>query len=403
HKGQPSFICMDVDITERRNIEEQLRQAQKMEAIGRLTGGIAHDFNNLLTAIIGFSDMCLQSPELDASNREYINEVKNAGMRAADLTRQLLAFSRKQVIAPVVLDLNGVVSGMEKMLRRLIVENIRLVLKLDPSLKSVNADASQQEQIVMNLVINARDAMPNGGELMIQTSNVELDKNYAALHPEVKAGPYVMLAISDTGTGIKPEDQTHIFEPFFTTKEKGKGTGLGLATTYGIVKQSGGYIYLYSELGIGTTFRVYLPPAELADSLGGVLPETRQLLSRNHETILLVEDENNVRSLAHMILKSCGYNILEAESGDAALRLCEQHQGPIHLLLSDVIMPGMNGQELASHLMPGYPDMRVLYVSGYTDDVITHQGILTEGTVFLSKPFTSEALARKVHEVLYQA
>ncbi|MGH8118998.1 MAG: PAS domain-containing protein, partial [Gammaproteobacteria bacterium] len=394
------WIGSCTDITKAKRLEQQFMQAQKMETVGLLAGGIAHDFNNLLTAIIGFSDMCLQSPDLDATNREYLNEVKGAGMRAADLTRQLLAFSRKQVIAPVILDINGVVSGMEKMLRRLIAENIRLTFTLEPALMRVNADPSQIEQIVMNLVINARDAMPNGGELMILTKNMELDKSYVTLHPEVTIGPYVMLAISDTGTGIPQEDQARIFEPFFTTKEKGKGTGLGLATVYGIVKQSNGYIYLYSELGMGTTFRIYLPPAEAREALPGTAPESRQLMSRNHETVLLVEDESNVRSLAHMILKSCGYNILEAESGDAALRLCDQQEGPIHLLLSDVIMPGMNGHELASRLLLRYPGLRVLYISGYTDDVITRHGILTEGTVFLSKPFTSEALARKVHDVL---
>ena len=401
-KETGKWIGSCTDITKAKRLEQQFMQAQKMETVGLLAGGIAHDFNNLLTAIIGFSDMCLQSQEIGATNREYINEVKNAGMRAADLTRQLLAFSRKQVITPVALDLNGIVTGMEKMFRRLIAEDIHLTLTLEPSLRHVIADVSQLEQIVMNLVINARDAMPNGGDLMIQTSNVELDKNYVVLHPEVIAGPYVMLAISDTGTGIRQEDQERIFEPFFTTKEKGKGTGLGLATVYGIVKQSNGYIYLYSEPGMGTTFRIYLPPAEGLAALAGTASESRQLMSKNNETVLLVEDESNVRSLAHMILKSCGYKIMEAKSGDEALRLCDQHAGTIHLLLSDVIMPGMNGHELATRLIPRYPGLRVLYISGYTDDVITRHGILTEGTVFLSKPFTSEALARKVHDVLYK-
>ena len=396
-----TWVGSCTDLTKAKRLEQQFMQAQKMETIGLLAGGIAHDFNNLLTAIIGFSDMSLQSQELSATNREYINEVKGAGMRAADLTRQLLAFSRKQVIAPVILDLNGVVSSIEKMLRRLISENIQLTLTLEPALQHVNADASQLEQIVMNLAINARDAMPNGGRLMIETHNVELDQNYIQSHPEVKAGPYVMLAISDSGTGISQEDQARIFEPFFTTKEKGKGTGLGLATVYGIVKQSGGYIYLYSEMGMGTTFKVYLPPAESVERLPGTSAAAKQLMSKNNETILLVEDEISVRSLAHMILKSCGYKILEAKSGAEALHLSEQHKGPIHLLLTDVIMPGMNGYELASHLGPIFPDMRVLYMSGYTDDVITRQGILTEGTIFLSKPFTSEGLVRKIHEVLY--
>jgi CheY-like chemotaxis protein len=315
----------------------------------------------------------------------------------------LLAFSRKQVIAPVNLDINAVVSGMEKMLRRLIAENIHFTLTLAPSLKHVIADASQLEQIVMNLSINARDAMPNGGELMIQTQDVDMDNNYVVLHPEVIPGPYVMLAISDTGAGISREDQARIFEPFFTTKEKGKGTGLGLATVYGIVKQSRGYIYLYSEPGMGTTFKVYLPAAEHAGTLPGKLSDAQQLMSKNNETILLVEDETNVRSLAQMILKSCGYKILEAKSGDEALQICAQHKGPIDLLLTDVIMPGLNGHELATRLTSKYPDLQVLYMSGYTDDIITRHGILSEGTMFMSKPFSSEMLARKVHEVLNKA
>ena len=402
-KSTGRWIGSCTDITKAKRLEQQFMQAQKMETVGLLAGSIAHDFNNLLTAIIGFSDMCLQSQELSATNTEYINEVKNAGMRAADLTRQLLAFSRKQVIAPVNLDINAVVSGMEKMLRRLIAENIHFTLTLAPSLKHVIADASQLEQIVMNLSINARDAMPNGGELMIQTQDVDMDNNYVVLHPEVIPGPYVMLAISDTGAGISREDQARIFEPFFTTKEKGKGTGLGLATVYGIVKQSRGYIYLYSEPGMGTTFKVYLPAAEHAGTLPGKLSDAQQLMSKNNETILLVEDETNVRSLAQMILKSCGYKILEAKSGDEALQICAQHKGPIDLLLTDVIMPGLNGHELATRLTSKYPDLQVLYMSGYTDDIITRHGILSEGTMFMSKPFSSEMLARKVHEVLNKA
>lgn len=402
-KSTGRWIGSCTDITKAKRLEQQFMQAQKMETVGLLAGSIAHDFNNLLTAIIGFSDMCLQSQELSATNTEYINEVKNAGMRAADLTRQLLAFSRKQVIAPVNLDINAVVSGMEKMLRRLIAENIHFTLTLAPSLKHVLADASQLEQIVMNLAINARDAMPNGGELMIQTQDVEMDNNYVVLHPEVIPGPYVMLAISDTGAGISRQDQARIFEPFFTTKEKGKGTGLGLATVYGIVKQSRGYIYLYSEPGMGTTFKVYLPAAEHPGTLPGKLSDAQQLMSKNNETILLVEDETSVRSLAQMILKSCGYKILEAESGNEALQICDLHKGPIDLLLTDVIMPGLNGHELAARLTSKYPDLQVLYMSGYTDDIITRHGILTEGTMFMSKPFSSEMLARKVHEVLYKA
>lgn len=396
------WIGTCTDITKTKRMEQQFLQAQKMESVGLLAGGIAHDFNNLLTAIIGFSDMVLQSDELSATGREYINEVKNAGMRAADLTRQLLAFSRKQVIAPVILDLNGIVSQMDKMLRRLLGENIQLTHKLEPALNPINADASQMEQIVMNLAVNARDAMPTGGQIVIETKNVELDKYYALNRPEVIPGHYVMLAISDTGTGISPADQARIFEPFFTTKEKGKGTGLGLATVYGIVKQSGGYIYLYSEPGMGTIFRVYMPVAEPAEKPAGETASASHYLSKNNETILLVEDEPSVRTVARTILKNYGYKILEASSGNEALRICEQHPGPIHLLLTDVLMPEMNGQELSSRISSRYPEVRVLFMSGYTDDAISRHGILEEGTAFLTKPFTAESLARKIHEVLHQ-
>ena len=401
--GKPTgrWIGSCTDITKAKRLEQQFLQSQKMETVGLLAGGIAHDFNNLLTAIIGFSDMVLQSQELGATSRDYINEVKEAGMRAADLTRQLLAFSRKQVMTPVILDLNGIVSHMDKMLRRLIGEDIQLTLNLEPALHRINADASQMEQIVMNLVVNARDAMPNGGQIVIETHNVELDKYFAISHPEVIPGYYLMLAVSDTGTGISPEDQARVFEPFFTTKEKGKGTGLGLATVYGIVKQSGGYIYLYSELGIGTTFKVYMPSSEAGGNPSGKTADTSHYLSKNNETILLVEDEASVRTLTQMILKNYGYKILVASKGDEALQLCEQHQGPIHLLLTDVIMPGMTGQELSSLLTSRYPEVQVLFMSGYNDDIISRHGILAEGTNFLSKPFTAEGLAHKIHKILH--
>ena len=400
-KSTGRWIGSCTDITKAKRLEQQFLQAQKMETVGLLAGGIAHDFNNLLTAIIGFSDMVLESQELSATARDYISEVKNAGMRAADLTRQLLAFSRKQVMTPVILDLNGIVSHMDKMLRRLIGEDIQLSLKLDAALHQINADASQMEQVIMNLVINARDAMPKGGQIVIETQNVELDKYFAISHPEVIPGQYLMLAVSDTGSGIGPEDQARVFEPFFTTKEKGKGTGLGLATVYGIVKQSGGYIYLYSELGIGTTFKVYMPTSKAAENQSEKTGDTSQYLSKNKETILLVEDEDSVRTLTQMILKNYGYNLLVASKGEEALRICEQHQGPLHLLLTDVIMPGMTGQELSTLLTSRYPGLRVLFMSGYNDDIISRHGILSEGTNFVSKPFTAEDLACKIHKILH--
>jgi PAS domain S-box-containing protein len=389
------------DVTRRKQLEEQLRQAQKMEAIGRLAGGIAHDFNNMLTAITGYSELVIMQLQAQDPLREYIEEIKKAGDRAASLTSQLLAFSRKQVLQPKVLDLNAIVTEMEKMLRRLIGEDIELRIRLKPELGSIKADPGQIEQVALNLAVNARDAMPKGGKLTIETANVYLDEKYAARHIAVKPGPYVMLAVSDTGTGIDDEAQRHMFEPFFTTKDVGKGTGLGLSTVYGIVKQSGGNIWVYSEIGLGTTFKIYLPLAGEGAQVYKPCTDVEEAM-QGSETILLAEDEEVVRRLVHEVLKSYGYNVLEAGHGGGAFLICERHQEPIHLLLTDVVMPEMSGRELAERLAQLRPEMKVLYMSGYTDDAIVHHGVLAANAPFIQKPFTPHALAHKVREVLGQ-
>lgn len=387
------------DITERKQLEEQLRQSQKMEAVGRLAGGVAHDFNNLLTIISGYSDLLLDTlPEQDRS-RAQVEEIRKAGTRAATLTRQLLAFSRSQVMAPQVLGLNAVVANMDKMLRRLIGEDIELVTILGENLANVHADPGQIEQVIMNLAVNARDAMPQGGKLTLETANVSLDEAYARMHVTVQAGDYVMLAVSDTGIGMDSHTQAHIFEPFFTTKEKGKGTGLGLATVYGIVKQTGGYIWVYSEPGHGSTFKMYLPKVEPLSSQSGQ-DKTAQSPARGHETILLVEDEPALRAMVRGVLESKGYKVLEARHGEDALMVAELHRGPIDLLLTDVVMPGMSGRELAEHLAGAHRETKILYMSGYTDDAIVHHGVLASDVAFLQKPFTPDAVVRKVREVL---
>jgi PAS domain S-box-containing protein len=387
------------DITERKHLEDQLRQSQKMEAIGRLAGGIAHDFNNLLTVINGYSELTYQGLSADDPNRSNVEHIKQAGARAAALTGQLLAFSRRQVLALKVLDLNAVVTNMDKMLQRVIGEDIALATVLQPGLGRVKADPGQIEQVILNLAVNARDAMPQGGKLTIETKNVELDRTYADQHIAVQPGPYVLLAVSDTGCGMDKETQARIFEPFFTTKEKGKGTGLGLSTVYGIVKQSGGYIWAYSEPGRGATFKVYLPRVE--EAVATVEPRALSAESqRGSETILLVEDEAGVRMLARTVLEAKGYTVLEARHSEEALALSGQHAGPIHLMVSDVVMPGMSGRELAERVKSARPNMKVLYVSGYTDDAVVRHGVLESGTAFLQKPFTPNALARKVRETL---
>jgi PAS domain S-box-containing protein len=387
------------DITERRQLEVQLRQAQKMEAVGRLAGGIAHDFNNLLTVILGNGGLLLAGPGKDGPAQRKIEEIVKAGERAAGLTRQLLAFSRKQVLQPKVLNLNSVVGEMEKMLRPLIGEDIQLTTFLEKEPGQAKADPGQIEQVILNLAVNARDAMPNGGKLTLETANVDLSEAYAAEHPGAHAGRYVMLAVSDTGAGMDAQTQSHIFEPFFTTKGPGRGTGLGLATVYGVVKQSDGYISVYSELGHGTTFKVYLPRVDEEEE-SAPAPASAASMPRGGETILLVEDEDGVRGLARAILEDLGYGVLEAPSPDAALRLIDRHSGPLHLVLTDVVMPGMNGRELVSRVACIRPDARVLYMSGYTDDAIVHHGVLKPGTAFLNKPFSPRDLARKVREVL---
>jgi two-component system, cell cycle sensor histidine kinase and response regulator CckA len=399
-EGKPVGVRgVTIDITERKTLEEQLRQAQKMEAIGQLAGGIAHDFNNLLTAITGYSELTMRRLPAEDPLRQNIEEIKKAGERAAALTRQLLAFSRKQVLQPKVLDLNAVISELEKMLRRLIGEDIGLRTALDSELGSVKADPGQVEQIIMNLVVNARDAMPRGGKLTIETKNVYLDEDYAKNHIAAIPGPYVMLAVSDTGTGMDEQTQARIFEPFFTTKEAGKGTGLGLSTVYGIVKQSGGNIWVYSEVGRGTTFKVYLPRVDEGAQEYKRSTEAEEAI-RGVETILLAEDEEMVRKLARQVLEMYGYQVLDAANGGAALLICERHTGPIHLLITDVIMPEMSGRELAGRLAQLRPEMKVLYMSGYTDNAIVHQGVLDEDANFIQKPFPTDALARKVREVL---
>jgi PAS domain S-box-containing protein len=397
--GMRGLIINARDQTDRQQLEAQLRQSQKMEAVGRLAGGVAHDFNNLLTVIFGYSDVLLQGLE-PGPLHEAMQEVRRAGERAAALTRQLLAFSRKQTLVPEVLDMGDVVSGMSTMVERLIGEDIKVSIVVSPGLGRVKADRGQLEQILMNLAVNARDAMPKGGSLTFELQNVEFDDAYTATHAEVEPGPYVLLAISDTGTGMDAETQKRIFEPFFTTKEAGKGTGLGLSTVYGIVRQSGGSIEVYSEPGRGTTFKVYLP--RLAGDEAAPRPASglRRALPTGSETVLVVEDEAAIRQLTNLILKKAGYTVLLAESPVAAERIAGSHPGPIHLLLTDVVMPGMRGPELAERLLRLRPDLRVLYMSGYTDDAIAHHGFLDAGTEFLQKPFTPLRLMQKIREVL---
>jgi PAS domain S-box-containing protein len=396
--GERLVLALGRDVTEQRTLEVQLRQAQKMEAIGRLAGGVAHDFNNVLTAVFGYVDLLREELPPDSSAHRDLAEVRKAAERAAGLTRQLLAFSRQQVLEPMVLELNELVIEFEKMLRRVIGEDVDLRLALDKKIGNVRADPGQLHQVIMNLVVNARDAMPTGGKLIIETSNADLSEQYAELHQPVVAGPYVMLAVSDTGMGMTPEIKARIFEPFFTTKERGKGTGLGLSTVYGIVKQSGGYIWCYSEVGRGTTFKVYLPRVDApAEAL--VRPKEAGSVA-GHETVLLAEDDAMLRPLAKALLEKLGYKVLEASNATEALAASQAHKGPIHLLVADVVMPGASGRELARQLEASRPDTRVLYVSGYTDDAIVHHGMLEPGLNFLQKPFTPAALARKVREVL---
>lgn len=379
--------------------EEQLRQSQKMEAVGRLAGGIAHDFNNLLMVITGYTQMILSDLGPGSPLRKNFEEITKASERAAALTFQLLAFSRRQILQPKVLEMNAVVTNVAPMLRRLIGEDVELLTAIKWDVGRVKADLCQIEQVIMNLAINARDAMPHGGMLTIETANVDLDEVYCSQHFHAPTGPYVLLAVSDTGCGMDAATQGHIFEPFFTTKEKGKGTGLGLSTVYGIVKQSGGYIYVYSEPGQGTTFKVYLPRVtEDVEVVEPLLPA--QSLPRGTETILLVEDESGVRNLIQTILRANGYTLLVASNGHEAVRISDEHDGPIHLLITDVVMPGMSGRELAEHLKPIRAEMKLLCLSGYTEDALFHHGISSEEFAFLQKPFTPAAIICKVRAVL---
>lgn len=387
------------DVTERRVLERQLRMAQKMEAVGRLSGGIAHDFNNLLGVVIGYIQVMKRNLVPGQPTYEYAEEIEKAGKRAVALTRQLLAFSRQQVLEPVILNLNTLVCEMQKMLPRLIGEDIQLNLILDPVIGQVKADPGQIEQVVMNLAVNARDAMPDGGKLTIQTANAELDLVFTREHPGSIAGQYVMLAVTDTGTGMDPETQAQIFEPFFTTKGRDKGTGLGLATVYGVVKQSNGYIAVESEQGKGSLFQIYLP--RIGEPVAARSESTQAPLTvRGSETILLVEDAEPLRMLAQLFLKENGYHVLTAADGAEAQQVAAQTPGAIHLLLTDVVMPGINGRVLAERLTSLHPTMKVLYMSGYTDSFIAGHGVLEEGTHLLHKPFTEDTLMRKIRELL---
>lgn len=391
------IVGTGIDITDRKLLEQQFHQAQKIEALGRLAGGVAHDFNNLLTIISGYGQLLRE--RLSCQNLEYLQEILKAGERATSLTRQLLAFSRLQILSPIILDLNAVVADLEKMLRRLIEEDIELATRRGPELGLVKADPGQIEQVILNLAVNARDAMPQGGKLTIETANVYLDNTHARTHPTVVPGPHVMVAVTDTGVGMDADTQKRIFEPFFTTKERGQGSGLGLATVYGIVKQSGGSIWVYSELGRGTTFKVYFPRVDEAvsqEKADGTSPEA--LLGR--ETILVAEDEQGVRSLVCATLKAKGYRILEALGPFEALSLMESHAEPIHLLLTDLIMPKMSGRELADSMLKLHPEAKVLFMSGYTDDAVVRHGIMEASASFLQKPFVPSALAQKVRKVL---
>jgi two-component system cell cycle sensor histidine kinase/response regulator CckA len=398
--GQPQyFIAILEDISERRALEEQLSQAQKMEAVGRLAGGVAHDFNNLLTAILGYSNLVLDELEPNHPARVDVQEMKRAGESAAALTQQLLAFSRKQILQPQVLDLNEVVTRADSLLQRLIGEHIALVTSLDRRLDHVSADPGQLEQVILNLALNARDAMPAGGKLTIETANVDLDDAYVSQHGGASPGPHVMLAVSDTGVGMDAATQARIFEPFFTTKRRGEGTGLGLATVHGIVNQSGGSIWVYSEPGRGTTFKVYFPRAPHGERPPAAAPARTEALGGS-ETVLLAEDQPEVRSIACTVLRRYGYRVLEAADGDEALRIVRAHREPIHVLLSDVVMPSMSGPELAHLVQLEHPGIRVLYASGYTDDAIVRHGVLDPGVAFLQKPFTPTSLLRKIRELL---
>jgi PAS domain S-box-containing protein len=399
-KKVEKLVIVNRDISGRRRLEDQLRQAQKMEAVGRLSGGIAHDFNNLLGIIIGYGEILEEGTKEGDPLRDSVGEILKAGRQAASLTRQLLAFSRQQVLEPKILDLSVVVSDVQKMLGRLIGEDVELTTSLDRELGKVKADQGQIEQVLLNLAVNARDAMPNGGKLTIATSNEEIDEVFAHQSPyTVEVGSYICLSVTDTGCGMDAATQTQIFEPFFTTKEKGKGTGLGLSTVYGVVKQSGGHINVYSEVGTGTTFKIYLPRVDASLQKEGPRSNANTSL-QGTETVLLVEDEDGLRNLTRTLLERCGYTVLAAKNATDAMEVSQRHIGPLHLMLTDVVMPGANGRVLAQQLAEQRPDVKVVYMSGYTGQTFGGHAILDPGTFFLMKPFTRDSLARKIREAL---
>lgn len=397
-EGQLASLNFLRDITAEKGMESQVRQLQKLEALGRLAGGVAHDFNNILTTIIGNAEIALTDIGKDHPLREDIEEIRKAGNRGASLTRQLLAFSRKQIVEPTVLDLNDLLRNLEKMLCRMIGEDVALEMTLMPTLGKIQADPGQMEQVFMNLAVNARDAMPRGGSLSIHTDNVYLDETYGKRHPPIAPGFYVMAAVSDTGKGMDEQVKAHLFEPFFTTKEEGKGTGLGLSTVYGIVKQAHGHIHVYSEAGKGTTLKIYLPHATEAQQPARTEFHTQKLIGT--ETILVVEDEEHIRQLTQKILARYGYSVLEAENGAAALACLDPSRGAIHLALIDLVLPDMSGPEVAGALRARLPTLKVLYTSGYTEDVIRHHGVLKPGFDFIPKPFVMDDLVLKVRTVL---
>jgi two-component system cell cycle sensor histidine kinase/response regulator CckA len=400
--GGPHWTYLEVfaeDVTERRNLEKQVLQAQKMEAIGRLAGGVAHDFNNLLAVILGHSELVAELAGPGTRLETSAEAIRKAAERGASLTMQLLALSRKQLVEPKIVDMNQALVEMERLARRIIREDIDLGLKQGRNLGRIRIDPGQLDQVIMNLIVNARDAMPGGGKLVLETANVELDETYAKQHVEVTPGPYVMLAVSDTGIGMDAATLSHIFEPFFTTKERGKGTGLGLSTVYGIVQQAGGHVLPYSEPGAGTTLRLYFPRVEAAVEVQSAAA-AKEPVEYGTETILIVEDETPLRELTQTILSSAGYRVLGAAGVDEALRFLGQNGAAIDLLLTDVVMPGANGPALAAQLKAAHPQLKVLFMSGYSDDVIAHRGVLEAAAVLLQKPFTKKALLGRIRELL---
>jgi PAS domain S-box-containing protein len=397
-EGRDASLVLANDVSERKRLEHRLSEAEKMEAIGRLAGGVAHDFNNLLTVISGYTSLLLAE---DTNRCEELEEIAHASEQAAALTRQLLAFSRRQVMHPQVLDLNAILAGMRSMLHRIIGDDVSVGAQLAADLAPVEADQAQIERVVLNLAANARDAMPDGGRLTIETANVELDAEYVSTHGEGTPGPHVLLAVSDTGMGMSPEVRARLFEPFFTTKEPGAGTGLGLATVFGVVKQSGGSIYVYSEEGAGTTFKIYLPAAQ-ADHVPAPAPAVEPAIARGTETIMVVEDDESVRELVRLILAGHGYRVHAVGDPADAARVCSEVPAGIDLLLTDVVMPQISGRELAERLAEDNPGLRVLFMSGYSDEAVYRHGVLSPDAAFIEKPFTQRTLTRKVREVLDQ-